>query len=180
MRLTGLALLLASLALPALADDLTRTARGDIDGDGVPDRVELAPSGGNRSAVDLKVYLSAGKRVIQVRAFTAAEYGTPPEIDDRGEVHLSFESLSGRYKSSTDFTLGMQGRELVVHHYRTAVADSISQDKDSDVPTRVCEADFVTDRATVDGKPALPPGPPVAVTAWRALGSVPKACRSLF
>ena len=41
MRLLGLAGLLASLALPALADDLNRTGSGDIDGDGVPDRVDL-------------------------------------------------------------------------------------------------------------------------------------------
>lgn len=179
MRFAGLALLLASLAPAALADDLTRTATGDIDGDGVPDRVEIAPSGGNRPTVDLKVFLSASERVVQARGFAAAEYGTPPEIDDN-EVHLSFEWLSGRYKSSTDFVLGMQSRELVVRRYRTAVADSVSHDKDGDVVTRVCEADFVADRATVDGQPAAPPGPPIAVAAWRGVESVPKACRSLF
>jgi hypothetical protein len=180
MRAAGLALLLASLAPAALADDLTRTATGDIDGDGVLDRVEIAPSGGNEPTVDLKVFLSASERVVQARGFAAAEYGMPPEIDDHGEVHLSFEWLTGRYKSSTDFTLGMESRELVVRRYKTVVADSGGQDKDGNVLTRQCEADFVANRATVDGMPAAPPGPPIAVAAWRGLKSVPKACRSLF
>jgi hypothetical protein len=180
MRLAGLALVLASLALPALAQDLTRSATGDIDGDGVPDRVEIAPSGGsNRSTVDLKVSLSASERIVQARGFAAAEYGLPPEIDGN-EVHLSFEWLTGRYKSSTGFVLGMQDRELVVRRYRTAVADSVSQDRYGNVVTRVCEVDFVANRATVDSQPAAPPGPPTAVSAWRVSASVPKACRSLF
>jgi hypothetical protein len=181
MRRAGLALLLASLAPAVLADDLARTAIGDIDGDGVPDRVEISPSGGNTPTVNLKVSLSASERTIQARGFSPAEYGLPPEIDDHGEVHLSFEWLSGRYKSSTDIVLGLQSRELVVLRYKTAVADSVSQDSRGNPVTRQCEADFVANRTTVDGQPAEPPpGPPIAVTAWRGLQSVPKACRSLF
>jgi hypothetical protein len=179
MRLAGLALVLASLAPAVLADGLTRTTTGDIDGDGVPDRIEIRPSA-DPPTVDLKVFLSASERVVEARGFVSAEYVAPPEIDTGGEVHLAFEWLSGRYKSSTDFTLGLQSRELVVRRYRIAVADSISQDKDGGVTTRACEADFVANRATVDGKPAPPPGPPIAVAAWRGLDSVPKACEQLF
>jgi len=63
---TFLTLLLASLALPALfvpawAGDVTRKASGDIDGDGVADRVELRRSADGIS-VDVAITLSATKR----------------------------------------------------------------------------------------------------------------------
>ena len=175
----GLALLLASLAPAALAQDLPKTITGDIDGDGVPDRVELRANAANARSVDVAITLSASKRTVRVAELIGAQTVLPSGIA-QGVLHLSFGWDQGRYKSSTDFYIGMQGRELVVRRYKTAIADSISKAPDGGVVVRVCDADFVANRATVDDKPAAPPGPPAAFSAWRDPGSVPKACQSLF
>ena len=174
MRLTGLALLLASLALPAAADDLSRTASGDIDGDGEPDRVELRRSADDTS-VDVAVTLSASKRTIRAQALTGAEYAAIPTFD-KGEVTLAFEWLTGRYKTRSRFYLGMQGPELVVRRYEASVVDSISANPDGTVKVESCAADFVANRATRNDKPADAPGKPVALANWKS-DSVPKACQ---
>jgi len=174
MRLTGLALLLASLVLPALADDVTRSASGDIDGDGVPDRIDIRRNADDVS-VDVAVTLSASKRTVKVQGLTGAEYAEPPAFD-KGEVMLAFEWLNGRYKTHTRFYLGMQGAELVVRRYETAVVDSISANPDGTVKVDACEADFVANRATRNDQPAASPGKPIALFAWTD-ESVPKACQ---
>ena len=176
MRRLGLAGLLASLVLvaPAWANDVARTASFDIDGDGVPDRVELKRSADDIS-VDVAVTLSRSKRTVQVKALVGAEYAEPPTFDD-GEVLLSFEWLSGRYKTHTRFYIGMAGPELVVRRYEAAVVDSISTDPDGTVKAEFCAADFIANRATRDDKPADPPGKPVALADWTD-ASVPKACQ---
>ena len=174
----ALALLLASLSPAALAQDLPQTISGDIDGDGKPDRVEVRRNAANPDRVDVAIALSASKRTVRVSPLIAAAELLPAVID-KGELHLSFGWYQGRYKSSTDFYIGLQGHELVVRRYETAVADSITQGQDG-VPVKTCKADFVANRATVDDKPAAPPGPPVAFAAWKEYDSVPKACQSLF
>jgi len=177
-----LALLLAGFAFPALspalAQDLPQTITGDIDGDGVPDRVEVRSNATDGDQVDVAITLSASKRTVSVSELIAAQAVLSSAID-KGELHLSFGWYQGRYKSSTDFYIGLQGQELVVRRYKTAVADSISEDKDG-VLVKTCQADFIANRATVDDKPAAPPGPPIPFAAWRGYDSVPKACQSLF
>jgi hypothetical protein len=179
MRVVRLALLLASLAPVALAEDLPKTITGDIDGDGVPDRVELSANAANPDEVDVAVILSASKRTVRAAELIAAQAVLPSGID-KGVLHLAFGWYQGRYKSATDFYVGLQGRELVVRRYKMVVADSISQDKDGGVIVRVCDADFIANRATVDDKPVAPPGPPTALAAWHDPGSAPKTCQSLF
>jgi hypothetical protein len=174
MRLLGLAGLLASLALPTLADDVTRTASFDIDGDGVPDRVELK-RGTDDISVDVAVTLSASKRTVRARALVGAEYAEPPTFD-KGEVFLAFDWLTGRYKTHTRFYIGMQGPELVVRRYETAVVDSISAEPDGTVKAEFCAADFIANRATRNDKPADPPDKPVPLADWKD-DSVPKACQ---
>ena len=174
MRLLGLAGLLASLALPALADDVTRTASGDIDGDGVPDRVDLKRSADDIS-VDVAVTLSRSKRTVQVQALVGAEYADPPAFE-KGEVLLAFEWLTGRYKTHTRFYIGMQCPELVVRRYEAAVVDSISAEPDGTVKVESCAADFIANRATRNDKPADAPGKPVPLADWKD-DSVPKACQ---
>jgi hypothetical protein len=176
MRTAGLALLIASLAPAVLADDLTRTATGDIDGDGVPDRVEIRPSDAGRSTVDIKVSLSASERIVQVRTFAAAEYVAPPAIDDaRGEVHLTFEWLSGRYKSVTNIYLGLQNRDLVIRRYRRGVGDGMASG-DNPLKVQSCDVDYVAHRATRNDKPVAAPGRAISLAAWKE-DSVPTACR---
>jgi hypothetical protein len=180
MRTTGLALLLASLALPVLADDLPKTIAGDIDGDGKADRIELRANTRNQDMVDVVVTLSASHRTVRVFELTAAQVVRKPVITHQGELQLAFGWHQGRYKSATDFHIGLQGNELVVRRYRTAVADTGSKDKDGGIPTKVCIADFIANRTTIDDIPATPPGPPVAFAAWTHAESIPAACRSLF
>jgi len=175
MRVARLALLLAGLAFPAAAADLSRTASGDIDGDGVPDHVELRPSSDDVS-VDLTVVLSASKRTVQVRELTGAEYAAPP-VFDKGEVALDFEWLTGRHKTRSRFFIGMQGSDLVVRRYEASVVDSISPNPDGTVKVDACEADFVANRATRNDRRAAAPGQPIALAAWKADESVPQACR---
>jgi hypothetical protein len=175
MRLTRLALLLASLAVPAAADDLSRTASGDIDGDGKPDRVDLRRSADDTS-VDVAITLSAGKRTVKVQALTGAEYADVPAFD-KGEVILAFEWLTGRYKTRSRFYIGMQGSNLVVRRYEASVVDSISANPDGTVKVESCAADFVANRATRNDKPAAAPGKPIALADWKADDSVPQACQ---
>jgi hypothetical protein len=179
MRLLGLAGLLASLALPALvlparADDVTRSGSGDIDGDGVPDRVDLKRSADDIS-VDVAITLSRSKRTVRVQALVGAEDADPPAFD-KGEVTLVFAWLDGRYKTHTRFYIGMEGPELVVRRYETAVVDSISANPDGTVKAEFCAADFTANRATRNDKPADPPGKPVPLANWKD-DSVPKACQ---
>jgi hypothetical protein len=177
-RIARLALLATGLSFPALAQDLPQTITGDIDGDGVLDRVELRANATDGDQVDVAITLSASKRTVSVSELIATQAVLPSAID-KGELHLSFGWYQGRYKSSTDFYIGLQGQELVVRRYKTAIADSITEDKDG-VLVKTCEADFAANRATVDDKPAAPPGPPIPLAAWRGYDSVPKACQSLF
>jgi hypothetical protein len=174
MRIARLALLLASLAVPAAADDLSRVASGDIDGDGKPDRVELRRNADDTS-VDVAITLSANKRTVKAQALTGAEYADVPTFD-KDEVTLAFEWLTGRYKTRSRFYLGMLGPELVVRRYEASVVDSISANPDGTVKVEFCAADFVANRATRNDKPAAAPGKPVALAAWTD-DSVPKACQ---
>lgn len=174
MKIVGLALLLASLAVPAAADDLSRAAAGDIDGDGKPDRVELRRSADDTS-VDVAIALSASKRTVKVQALTGAEYADVPTFE-KGEVTLAFEWLTGRYKTRSRFYIGMQGPALVVRRYEASVVDSISANPDGTVKVDACTADFVTDRATRNDKPVAAPGRPIAFADWKD-ESVPPACR---
>lgn len=174
MRLTRLALLLAGLAPAALADDVTRTARGDIDGDGVPDRIDIRRNADDVT-VDVSITLSLSKRTVQVQSLVGAEYAEPPAFD-KGEITLAFEWLSGRYKTHTRFYIGMEGPALVVRRYETAVVDSISEKPDGTVKVESCAADFTANRATRNDKPADPPGKPIALAAWKD-DSVSKACQ---
>jgi hypothetical protein len=178
MRLLGLAGLLASLALPTLAQEMLATLTGDIDGDGKPDRVEVRPGAADPDFIDVAVSLSASKRTVRVASLVGAQTLLPSGID-KGELTLAFNWFQGRYKSSTTFVVGMQSGELVVRRYETAVADSITTDKNG-VLVRTCKADFVANRTTVDDAPAASPGPPIPFAAWHDGKSVPKACRSLF
>ena len=165
MRIAGLAaLLLASLAPIALAGDLSRSATGDIDGDGVPDRVEIEPNGAGLSTVDVTVHLSASERVVQVRSIAAAEFVATPKIDAQGKVHLSFGWTSGRTKTLTDFRLGLQSRDLVVERYRRGAGE-----------TERCDVDFIAGRATHNDAPAPIPGRAVALAAWTSEAIPPPA-----
>jgi hypothetical protein len=175
MRVAGLAVLLASLALPAVADDVTRTASGDIDGDGVLDRVDIRRSADDTS-VDVAVTLSASKRTIRVQELTGAEYAEPPAIGANGEVTLAFEWLTGRYKTRSRFYIGMQGPDLVVRRYEASVVDSISANPDGTVKVESCAADFAANRATRNDKSAASPGKPIALADWKD-DSVPQACQ---
>ena len=175
----GASLVLAVLAPAALADILPTTVTGDIHGDGVPDRVEVKPNAGDPDLFDVLVELTAARRTVLALELGAGELIDGPAID-KGELVLSFGWYPGRYKSTTTFTIGLQDGKLVVRHYNTAVADSLGREKDGSVPVKVCDADFVANRVTIDDKPATPPpGPPIALAAWRD-NSVPKACQSLF
>ena len=185
MKIAGLALVLASLALPALvlpalAQDLPATLTGDIDGDSKPDRVEVRPGAADPDFIEVAVSMSAGKRTVRVASLVGAQALLPSGID-KGALTLAFNWFQGRYKSSTTFVVGMQGGELVVRRYETAVADSITSDKKGGgVLVRTCKADFVANRTTVDDAPAAPPGSPIPFAAWHDGKSVPKACESLF
>lgn len=176
---TALALLLASLAPVALAQDLPPTITGDIDGDGVPDKVEVRRNAANPDQVDVAIALSASKRTVRVSPLVAAQDFLSSGIE-KGELTLAFRWTQGRYKSSSTFIVGMQGRELVVRRYETSVLDTIRNGKDDGMLEKDCKADFVANRATVDDQPAAPPGPPVAFATWKQYNSVPKACQRLF
>jgi hypothetical protein len=71
------------------------------------------------------VFLSASKRTVRAYDLVGAEGAESPVIDAKGELHLAFGWLSGRYKSRTQFHIGLQGGDLVVRRYRFAFADSI-------------------------------------------------------
>jgi hypothetical protein len=176
---TALILLLAGLAPAALAQDLPQTIAGDIDGDGVPDRVEVRRDAANPDRVDVAIALSASRRTVRVSPLIAATELLTSGVE-KGELTLAFNWTQGRYKSSSTFIVGMQGRELVVRRYETSVLDTIRNGKDDGMLEKDCKADFVANRATVDGQPAAPPGPPVAFAAWKEYDSVPKACQPLF
>jgi hypothetical protein len=177
MRRLGLACLLASLALPAAAQDLPKKITGDLDGDGAPDTVELRANPEASDFVDVSIALSASKRTLRVAQFSGAQEVQIARIAN-GELQLGFGWFQGRYKSSWTFAIGLQGKELVVRRYETAVADSISTDKNG-VVVRTCKADFVANRLTVNGKPARAPGPARVFARW-GNDAVPKACQSLF
>jgi hypothetical protein len=180
VRSLRLAFLLAALAPAGLAHDIPATITGDLDGDGVPDRVEVKANAGDPELFDVMVDLTAAKRTVLALELGAGELVEAPSIA-QGELHLSFGWYQHRYKSSTDFTIGMRDGQLVVRRYRIAVADSISRAPDGGVLVKVCDADFVANQVTLDDKPANPPpGPPVAVAAWRTPQSVPKVCAGMF
>ena len=179
MRIAGLALLLAGLAPPALAEDWARTITGDLDGDGVPDRVVLSANATGRDQVDVAVTLSRTGRTVRVAPLTSAQ-GLLRAAIEKGELTLAFNWLQGRYKSTSTFTVGLQGGELVVRRYEIGVVDSVTPAKDGSPSKRTCTADFVANRATINGLPAMPPpGPPPALSSWHPLHE-PKACDSLF
>jgi hypothetical protein len=175
MRL-GLALLLASFAPAALADDLPKTATGDIDGDGSADTVELRRGTAEGQSVDVAVFLSKGRRIVNVWDLVGAETVEPPVIGASGEVHLSFGWLSGRYKTSTEFFIGLQDGHLVVRRFKRAVADGIAASGDA-TKVQSCDVDFVADRAMRNDKDVAASGKPIALAAWRRDESVPPDCR---
>ena len=177
MRRLGLASFVASLALPAAAQDLPKKIVGDLDGDGVSDTVELRANPEASDFVDVSIALSASKRTLRVTRVSAAQEVELAKIA-KGELQLGFGWFQGRYKSSWTFAIGLQGKDLVVRRYETAVADSITTDKNG-VVVRTCKADFVANRMTVNGKPAKAPGPPRAFAKWGD-DAVPKACQSLY
>jgi hypothetical protein len=174
MRL-GLVLLLASLAPAALADDLPKTVTGDIDGDGAADSVELRRGTAEGQSVDVAVFLSKGRRIVNVWDLVGAETVESPVIGASGEVHLSFGWLSGRYKTSTEFFIGLQDGQLVVRRFKRAVADGIAGSTATKVQS--CDVDFVVNRAMRNDKDVAAPGTPIALAAWRRDESVPAACR---
>jgi hypothetical protein len=175
MRL-GPALLLASLAPAALADDLPKSASGDIDGDGAADSVELRRGTAEGQSVDIAIFLSNGRRILNVWDIVGAEAIEPPAIGASGEVHLSFGWLTGRYKTSTEFFIGLQQGQLVVRRFKRAVADGIAGGGNS-TKVQSCDVDFVANRATRNDKDAGAAGKPIALAAWRRDESVPAACR---
>lgn len=176
-RIARLALLLAGLSFPAFADGLSRTITGDMDGDGVPDRVEIQPRPDEPFNADVVFFLSKDKRTVNAYQLVQAEGIYSATIDGKGELHLEFGQLSGRLKSRQELHIGLQGGKLVVRRYRLAAADGLA-DAGPD-KAHFCEVDFVANTAIRDDKPAERPGPPVRVEDWAGI-KTPAACQSLF
>lgn len=175
MRRVLLGLLMLALAPAALADELPATVTGDLDGDGVADKAVLSANAQDPDTVDLTVTLSGSKRTVRAVGFTSAQDVTTPVIA-KGELHLSFGWYQGRYKWSSDFFIGLQGKDLIVRRYEFHVADSIEADAQGRPKSQECAADFVAGRATRNGQPAKPPGPPVLLEKWSD-SSAPEACQ---
>jgi hypothetical protein len=171
----SLAPLLLVLAPSVLAQDLPKTIKGDLDGDGVPDTVDLKASDQDPDSIDVTVALSASKRTVQAAGFTRGQSINAAEIA-KGELHLGFGWYQGRYKWASDFHIGLQGPDLIVRRYEFNFVDSIEADAQGHPKTEGCAADFVAGRAVRNGKPAKPPGPPVRLDKWSE-ASVPDACR---
>jgi hypothetical protein len=180
MRAARLALVaLAGLAPPARAmDDLPRTIMGDIDGDGVPDKVVLSANATGRDQVDVTITLSRNGRTVRVAPLLSAQ-GLLPSRIEKGELTLAFNWLQGRYKSATTYVIGMEAGDLVVRRYEMSVVDSITPTRDR-MLEKTCKADFVANRATINGAAAMPaPGAPTPLSIWHPYHE-PKACEGLF
>lgn len=175
MHRLGLILLLA-LAPAAWADSLSASATGDIDGDGVPDRVDVQRAGADMDSVTVSIFLSRSKRAVRAVQLTITEQADRPEIDAKGEVHLSFLSASHRTKVREDFYVGLEGPVLVVRRYGLHLLDGNRTDDKGNVLEESCSVDFIANRAEHDEKSSDPPGPAIAFEKWPGLPT-PAACR---
>lgn len=149
----------------------------DLNGDGVPDRAALLA---RDEDVDLVVTLSANgalpaRPTITKPAFgwTGTMAGTEPglSVNARGSLVVAFHNEAvGRGRWSQQVTIAYRNDQLVVAGYTYAEHDTLDPNAGGN-----CDVNFLSGKATRNGKPAATGLKPVPLTDWNE-GQVPAAC----
>jgi hypothetical protein len=178
MRGRCLVMLLSLLAIApaAVADNLSASATGDIDGDGVPDRIDVRRAGVDMDEVIVSIFLSRTKHTIRAERLTITEEVDRPEVE-KGELHLSFLSDSHRTKVREEFFVGLEDPALVVRRYNLYILDSGQTDDKGNMLEQSCSLDFIANKAVRNKQPDDPPGPAIAFDKWAQQSDRPAACR---
>jgi hypothetical protein len=180
--------LLAGAGGPVAADQPDRserqvlaTATGDIDRDGIADRVELRRGVGSDGDVDLVLFLSAGGRLknepsLYLDGFGYTDFGAQPDqlptIDADGRLVVTSSTVLGRFKGNESFIIVLKDGVLKVVAYQKVAANG----NNDPVTVDSCDVDFLAGKATRNDQAAATPGPAVPLVDWNAQ-SVPQACR---
>lgn len=160
-RLLGAALLTVAhpaSASAAPAKEIVAEAQSDLNGDGVKDRILLLHDPGGED-VDLAIYLSTGG-VAPIRpslykaafGWTGDMAGTKPElsVNRAGSLIVVFQNDSiGRDRWRRQFTIAFRGGDLMVAGYDYEARDTLAPGHGGR-----CDVNFLSGRATRNGKPA--------------------------
>ena len=182
-----LALLVAAAPLPVAAQQPGPapsivglvSISADLNGDGVNDRAMLLFDR-ESDGVDLAIYASVDGKLqerpavyVSSLGWTGDTDGTLPEmtVDRTGALIVVFQNdATGQYRWRQQYTIAYRGGTFVVAGYSYTTRDTVTPGAGGS-----CSVDFLTGRATRDGKPATVPGPPPPLSAWTS-GNIPAVC----
>lgn len=153
------------------------TASGDLDGDGIADKVQLLEADGD-SDVDLSLALSkspgaGGKPTLYLPAFGWEAEGETPQasITARGALVLDFNNDQGRDRWHKRLTILVRNGAAVVAGYTYEAHDALSTAKGDS-----CDLNLLTGTGTRNGAPARVAKGGVPLADWTD-DSVPQPCQ---
>jgi hypothetical protein len=163
---------------PAASKMEVAEATGDINGDGVPDTVQLLQAADDTD-IDLAVTLSTGGKLPDKPTLIKPAFGWSNGMSDapglkitpKGSVVIEFRNDQGRGRWRQQFTLAYRSGVLVVAGYAYEGRDALDPDKGAG-----CDLDLLTGKGTRNLKPVkIAPGG-IPVTNWSD-DIVPKPCK---
>jgi hypothetical protein len=163
---------------PAAPKKLVGEATGDLNGDGVPDRVQLLQS--DDTDVDLAIYLSAaGKPADQPSLYKPGfgwadmTGGDPPglKITPKGSLIVEFRNDQGRDRWRQQFTIAVRNNALVVAGYSYESRDALEPKAGGG-----CDLNLLTGTGTRNLKPVKLTAGGVPVAGWSD-ASIPPPCK---
>jgi hypothetical protein len=153
--------------------------KGDIDGDGREDRVQLITAN-DSGDLDLAIYLSSEKPSKDKPSFYKKEFGWGDDmrmpgasITDKGSLILEFSNYAiGRNKWSTRFTIVYRQNKLLVAGYTHEEHDSLDPKNQFS-----CDINLLTGKGVSNGKNVKVPAGGIELAHWTD-NKIPKQCAS--
>src|SRR5271163_3392779 len=163
---------------PAAPKQVIGEATGDLDGDGVPDRVQLLQ--GDDTDVDLAIYLSAAGKPADRPSLYKPAFGWADmtgaerpalKITPKGSLIVEFRNDQGRDRWRQQFTIAVRNNALMVAGYSYESRDALDPKAGGG-----CDVNLLTGTGTRNLKPVKLAAGGVPVAGWSD-ASIPPPCR---